>query len=331
MSAPYILTEIWRGPILESIHTGHVVISDHKGQIVESWGNPDHITYPRSSCKMIQALPLVESGAADAFGLTPKQLALSCASHQGAHIHTDAVAEWLENLELSEADLRCGAQEPADIPARNGLAKTDSSPCQFHNNCSGKHSGFLTWNKHMGHDPDYHDPSHQLQLAIREAFEDTTDEVSPGYGIDGCSAPNFATSVAGLARAMGFFAGAREDGSAREKAAVRLRQAMAQYPEMVAGETRACTELMRAMDGRVSIKTGADGVFVAIVPETKMGVAVKISDGATRASESTITAILVRLGVLDPQHPAAKKRLNTPILNWNGVNCGTIKAAEGLI
>ncbi|MGB0900721.1 asparaginase [Halocynthiibacter sp.] len=330
MTAPATLTEIWRGDILESIHTGHVVISDHKGQILESWGNPDHITYPRSSCKMIQALPLVESGAADAYGLTPEHLALACASHQGAFIHTDRVGKWLSALDLGESDLRCGPQEPNDLPARNALIKTDDSPCQFHNNCSGKHSGFLTWNKHMGHGADYHDPTHPLQIAIKEAFEDTTGETSPGYGIDGCSAPNYATSVAGLARAMGFFAGASENGSAREKAAVRLRQAMALHPDLVAGETRACTELMRATDGKVSIKTGADGVFIAIIPEKKIGVALKISDGATRASECTVAAILVKLGVLDPNHPATKKRLNAPILNWNKVNCGTIKAADSL-
>lgn len=330
MTAPEILTEIWRGDILESVHTGHAVICDHKGDIVEAWGNPDHITYPRSSCKMIQALPLIESGAADAYGLNSEHLALACASHQGAAIHTDRVSKWLSGLDLGESDLRCGAQEPADIPARNALVKTDDSPCQYHNNCSGKHSGFLTWNKHMGHGADYHDPSHPLQVAIKEAFEDVTGETTPGYGIDGCSAPNFATSVAGLARSMAFFAGASEDGSAREKAAVRLHRAMATHPELVAGETRACTELMRAMDHKVAIKTGADGVFTAIIPEKKLGIALKVSDGATRASECTIAAILVKLGVLDPAHPATQKRLNAPILNWNKVNCGTIKAAESL-
>jgi L-asparaginase II len=198
----------------------------------------------------------------------------------------------------------------------------------LHNNCSGKHAGFLTLNQHIGGDADYHLPDHKLQRMVRQAFEDVTGETSPGYGIDGCSAPNFATSVAGLARAMGAFAGAPDTGDARARAMVSLRQAMAAHPEMVAGETRACTELMRAMDG-VAIKTGAEAVFVAILPQQKLGIALKILDGGTRASEAAITALLIRAGVLEAAHPAARKRLGDPIRNWNGVHCGDIRLAAG--
>lgn len=323
------MVEIWRGGLLESLHSGHAVICAADGSVVEAWGDPGAVIYPRSSCKMLQALPLVESGAADAAGLTPAQLALSCASHQGAALHVDAVGRWLQDLGLGERDLRCGAHEPYDRAERDRLIRSDETPCQYHNNCSGKHAGFLTMNRHLKAGPDYVEPDHPLQQAIRAAFEDVTGEDSPGYGIDGCSAPNFATSVEGLARAMAWFAAAPETGSARDRAAVRLRQAMAAHPEFVAGEGRACTELMRAMGGRVAIKTGAEAVFVAILPDQKLGIALKIVDGASRASEAAICGLLVRLGVLQADHPATRKRLNGVQRNWRGFETGTIRLASG--
>ncbi len=329
MTDPVPMVDVFRGGRLESRHLGHAVVCDERGQIVEAWGNPEQIIYSRSSCKMIQALPLVESGAADAVGLTPAQLALSCASHQGAALHVGMVTDWLAGLGLGEADLRCGAHEPYDRVERDHLIKTDSSPCQYHNNCSGKHSGFLTLNRHLKGHADYIELDHPVQKAVREAFEDVTGEVSPGYGIDGCSAPNFAGSLHGLARAMAFFATAPEGGNARERAAYRLSRAMAAHPEQVAGEGRSCTELMRAMGGRVAIKTGAEAVFVAIIPEKRLGVALKIADGTTRASEAAIAGLLVRLGVLEAEHPATRKRLNAVQRNCRGFETGEIRLAPG--
>lgn len=318
------LVEMWRGGRLESQHRGHAVICDARG-IVQAWGNPAAVIYPRSSCKMLQALPLLESGAGA--GLDDRRLALSCASHQGSAMHVSAVREWLEGMGASEADLRCGSHEPGDIPERNRLICSGDKFCQLHNNCSGKHAGFVMLNRHLGGHADYVEVDHPVQKAVRAAFEEVTGEDSPGYGIDGCSAPNFAVSVGGLARAMAAFAVAQDNG-ARGSAMVRLRGAMAKHPEMVAGETRACTELMRAMDG-VAIKTGAEAVFIAIIPQKGLGVALKITDGATRASEAAIVAILSRLGVLEAQHPAALKRLGAPQTNWRGFHTGEVRLAAG--
>lgn len=323
------MVEIWRGGLLESLHRGHAVICAADGSIVEAWGDPRAVIYPRSSCKMLQALPLVESGAADAAGLRSDQLALACASHQGAALHVQAVNRWLQDLGLGEADLRCGSHEPYDRAERDRLIRSDESPCQYHNNCSGKHAGFLTMTRHLKAGPEYVAPDHPLQQAIRTAFEEVTGEASPGYGIDGCSAPNFATSVEGLARAMAYFASAPETGSARDRAAARLTRAMAAHPEFVAGEGRACTELMRAMGGRVAIKTGAEAVFVAILPEQKLGIALKIVDGASRASEAAICGLLIRLGVLAADHPATRKRLGGVQRNWRGLETGTVRLAPG--
>ncbi len=330
MANPVDLVEVWRGSLLESVHQGHAVVCDGDGQITAAWGDPATVIYPRSSCKMIQALPLIESGAAAAHGLGPAQLALACASHNGAAIHTDPVTQWLADLGLGDEDFRCGPQIPDDRDARYALIRADEKPCQVHNNCSGKHAGFLTLNKHLGAGADYDQIDHPVQVACKSAFEDVTQETSPGYGIDGCSAPNHACTIHGLARAMAFFATASDRADSRARAAQSLFQAMVTFPELVAGERRACTDLMRATAGRVAIKTGAEGVFTAIIPERKLGVAVKISDGSTRASEAVIAAILVRLGVLDRDHPAAKARMCPDIKSRRGILAGRIQPSATL-
>ena len=331
MGKPIPMVELWRGGLLESTHLGHAVLVDDTGQIVQAWGDPERIIFPRSSCKMIQALPLVESGAADAFGLTTAQLALSCASHQGAALHVNAARDWLAGIGLGEPDLRCGSHEPYDKAERDRLICDHEGPCQLHNNCSGKHSGFLTVTKHLKAGPEYVEIDHPLQKAIRAATEEVTGETVAGYGIDGCSAPNFAMSVAGLARAMAEFAKAGAGGSVRERAMQRLRDAMAAHPEYVAGEGRSCTELMRAMGGRVAIKTGAEAVFIAMIPEKKLGLAMKIEDGNSRASEAALVGILTQLGVLDGAHPTAQKRLPAPQTNCRGFTTGELRLSDGFL
>lgn len=325
------MVETWRGGLLESYHAGHAVICDEKGEIVEAWGNPDQVIFPRSSCKMIQALPLVESGAADAVGLTEAQLAFACASHHGQALHVKMASSWLEGLGLGEADLRCGAHEPPDRVERDRLIRAGERPCQYHNNCSGKHSGFLTMNRHIKGHAEYVEHDHPLQVMIKTAFEETTGEQSAGWGVDGCSAPNFATSVHGLARAMGRFAGATGGGDKRDQAMHRLTRAMAQFPELVAGDTGTDTELMRAMDGKVTIKGGAEAVHIAILPHLKRGIAIKIVDGGYRASDAVMTALLVRLGALAANHPYAKKRLNAVQTNWRGKETGIVALASGFL
>lgn len=320
------MIELRRGDMRESLHRGHAVICDAHG-VVEAWGKPSQIVFPRSSCKMIQALPLIESGAADAAGLTDRQLALACASHSGSAMHVRAVGDWLAGLDLAEGDLRCGSHMPGDAAEHRRLLCSDEAPCQLHNNCSGKHAGFLTLNRHLRGGSEYVEPGHPVQQAFKTAFEEVTDETSPGYGIDGCSAPNWASSLEGLARAMARFANPGTD--RRGQAMRRLVDAMRAHPDMVAGEGRSCTALMRAMGGAVAIKTGAEAVFVAILPQQGLGVALKISDGATRASEAAITALLIHLGALNAADPVAQRYLNGPIVNWRGLKTGELRCAPG--
>lgn len=327
MTAAQRMIELWRGDLCESAHAGHAAVVSSDGTLIEGWGDPDTVIYPRSSCKMVQALPLVESGAGAA--LTPEQLALACASHSGAAIHTDRVARWLADLGLGEDDLRCGPQEPEDRAARDALISSGRAPGQIHNVCSGKHAGFLMLGGHLGGGPDYVDPDHPVQQAVRTAFEEVTGEPSPQFGIDGCSAPSFATSMTGFARALARFAGARADGDARDRAMVRLREAMMAHPDLVECVGRSSTDLMRAMAGRAAIKSGAEGVFAAILPEAGLGVAIKIVDGGERGAEAAMVALLVHLGLLDPEHPAARRRLNTSERNRRGLVVGSLRAAPG--
>ena len=320
--------EVWRGGLLECVHQAHAVICDAKG-VVAAWGNPQAVIFPRSSAKMMQALPLLETGAADARGLSQAHLALACASHRGAHVHVDLAGRWLADLGLGESDLRCGAHEPGDLTERNRLVEAHEKPCQLHNNCSGKHSGFLTVTQHLKAGPEYVEIDHPLQKAVRLATEEVTGETVAGWGVDGCSAPNFAMTVEGLARAMAKYATAREGHGAREDAMFRLTRAMAAHPHLISGEGETCTELMRAMEGRVAIKGGAEAVYVAIVPEKGLGIALKVVDGGYRASEAAVTALLAKIGVLDPAHPAAVKRMAGVQRNWRGLETGFYRMADG--
>jgi len=330
MVAAVPMVEILRGDFLESVHSGHAVVCGADGEIVEAWGDPHAVVLPRSSSKMLQALPLVESGVADARGLTGEHLALACASHNGAPIHVEKVNAWLKDIGCGDDDFRCGPQESRDDALRLEMIRAQQEPCRVHNNCSGKHAGFLTLSQHLGGGAEYCQIDHPVQQACLSAFEEVTGETSPGFGIDGCSAPNHAVTLHGMARAMAFFAAAEEGGDTRQDAAARLRNAMMAYPELVAGEGRACTELMRACGGRVALKTGAEAFFIAIIPEKKLGVALKIADGTTRGAEAAIAAVLVKLGVLDPAHPAAQKFMTPKIRNWDGLVTGAIRPAESL-
>lgn len=332
MTQAPVLVEVFRGGHPESQHRGHAVIIAPDGTIEAAWGDPGQVIFPRSSCKMVQALPLVESGAADAAGLGAQQLALACASHEGAALHVGAVRDWLAAQGLGEADLACGPQAPRDRDEKHGLIRAGTQPCRLHNNCSGKHAGFLTLAQHLGAGVEgYEAPDHPVQQAARAALEETAGEATQGLGIDGCSAPNFRLTLAGFGRALSCFATATARSDARAQAQARLVDAMRAHPELVAGDGRACTELMQASGGRIAVKTGAEAVFAAILPDTGRAVALKIEDGSTRASECAIATLLVRLGALEAAHPLVRKRLSPDLRNFAGQVVGAIRPAAALL
>lgn len=316
-----VMVEVTRGPIVENRHRAAAAICNSSGEIVENWGDVNAAILPRSSIKMIQALPLIESGAAEAVKLKPEHLALSCASHQGAVVHTDLIAEWLTGMGLNADDLRCGPQPPRDAAVK----AVDRTPTRLLNNCSGKHTGFLTLAKHLGTEPSgYLDPDAPVQKAVADAFAEVTETEQPlKFGIDGCSAPNFAAPMVHIARAMAKFAAPDAFGGVRGEAAVRLIDGMRTHPVLFSGEGRACLALTTATEGRAVVKIGADGVFTGICPEKGVGFCLKIDDGNVPACETLCAALLMRIGALDENHPTAQHYLGTKIKNWNGEVTGT--------
>ena len=328
MTNPTIVTQI-RASYVERAHFGRVAIVRPDGDLAFSLGDVAAPMLPRSSCKILQAMPMVESGAAAAQGLTLQQLALSCASHQGSHSHASQAEAWLKDMGLSENDLECGSQPPNDEKTFEDLKIAGLAPRQLHNNCSGKHTGFLCQARHIRATTEgYIDPSHPVQQRVAEVTADLAGEDLSSHAIDGCSAPNFGVSLTGLARSMARIASAETSlTGARADAAITLRRAMAAHPFEVAGEGRACTDLMRSGGGLV-VKTGAEGAFTAILPDKGIGIALKIDDGETRAAEIAMTSILVALGALDSNDPRVLKWLRMPLNNRNGITCGQTTATD---
>jgi L-asparaginase II len=325
-----LLVHRTRAGYVERVHHGRFAIVDRSGNVVFAMGDVDAPFLPRSSCKILQAIPMMESGAGA--HLSAQRLAFSCASHQGSATHAALSEAWLAEMGLSEADLECGTQPPADAATRHALRDAGSSPCQLHNNCSGKHTAMLRQALHIGvPTAGYVELDHPVQAAIAQATAEMAGEEIDGHAIDGCSAPNFAISVTGLARSMAKIAAAETALSgARRKGAVRLRDAMAAYPFEVAGEGRACTDLMRAGRSNIVVKTGAEGAFTAILPRLGLGIAVKINDGNTEAATVATTAALVALGALDASDPRVAKWLAPQEVNRRGLVCGGSEAVEEL-
>ncbi len=320
-----VMVEVWRGDFAESCHAGHAVICDAAGDVIWEWGDPRAVRLPRSSIKMLQALPLVESGAAARLG--PEELALACSSHQAAPMHVRRVTDWLADLGLGDDDLRCGTALPLDHDSRIAMIRAGAVPGQIHHQCSGKHAGFLTLAAHLGAGPEYVEIDHPVQRAVRGAVEEMGGAETPGWAVDGCSAPNFAMTLEGVATAMARLADPSGLGAVRAAAARRLVAAVTAHPLLVAGPGRTCSELMAAMAGRAAIKFGAEGLYTAILPDRRLGLALKVSDGALRACECAVASLLVRLGVLDPAHPAAQRRLDGAIVNAAGMVTGAIRPA----
>ncbi len=326
-----ILVEITRGSLVESVHRGAIAIANSGGKIVRSWGDIEALAYPRSSLKPIQALPLVESGAAEAFGLGDEEVALACASHSGEPMHTGRVAAWLSRIGCDVSDLACGPHPARYEPVWEAMVKAGEAPTRLHNNCSGKHAGFLTvarhWNVAVA---GYEKRDHPVQCAVADVLGELSGFSELPWGIDGCAALNFALPISAFARALAKLAAPDGLPPSRARAARRIVRAMTDHPELVAGTGRACTLLMHAARGRVAVKAGAEGYFAAIVPEGGLGIALKIDDGAGRAAETAMAAVLDGLGFLDVDGPA-QSILRAPVTNTRNATVGERRPAPALI
>lgn len=296
-----VLVEVWRGDGIESLHRGAAVVVNSSGEVVFWIGDLDRFVFPRSAVKMIQALPLLETGAADKFKLTNREIALACASHGGENGHVIAIESWLSRIGLSIESLECGVHEPFDSGAAKELAAAKRNPCVLHNNCSGKHTGFLTTAKHLGADiRGYVHKSHPIQQRVSAALCEMADfdlQTSPS-GTDGCGIPAHSMPLHCLARCMAKLACAGL-GRRRALAAKRVLDSMMEHPWSVGGSTAFDTRAMRVARGKLVVKMGAEGVQVAIAPSMGLGIAVKIDDGAKRAAEIATAKILASLDLVE--------------------------------
>lgn len=333
------LVEVWRGPIVESRHLGHLIAEDGDGKTVASLGSPETVTYVRSSGKPFQAIPLIVTGAADHFDFTDQEIAIACGSHSGEAIHVETVRSMLQKIGLEETALRCGVHEPFSVDVARELARTGQPPSVLQNNCSGKHAGMLAVARHVGAPTEsYDDPNNPVQRAIAKTvsqFSDVPlDEIA--IAVDGCGVPVFGISVRAMALMYARLVAPPDDFDApTRRACARIVKAMIDYPEMVGGsKNRLDTELMRAGRGRLISKIGAEGVYtVGVLPGEEwprgLGLAVKIEDGDDhRARPPAVIEALIQLGVLRDNDLAGLAAYSpTPIINRRGERVGEARAA----
>jgi len=326
---PPLAVEVTRGQMVESLHLVDAVIADADGRIVEAHGSPDKPVFPRSAVKALQALALVESGAADRYGLEPRHVALACSSHGGEEMHVTGAAEMLAAAGLEPSCLECGAHWPALKADQDRLTLAGRLPGAIHNNCSGKHSGFLCVAASEGFETaGYVGFDHPVQRVIAGILTDITGtpHVRDNHGIDGCSIPTYSIPLASLAGAFARFGLGEGGGPVRSRAMLRIRDACLAHPAMVGGAEKFDTIIMSSLAGRAFTKTGAEGVFIAALPEKGLGIALKARDGAARAAEAAVARLIESLLELEETPARILNRLANPaIFNWNGKRIGEMR------
>ncbi|MGO4389654.1 asparaginase [Microvirga sp. 2YAF29] len=334
MDNPF-LVEVTRGQLVESRHRGSVSVVDADGGIVLSIGDVDRRVFPRSAVKALQALPLLETGIADKYGLTDEEIALACASHSGEPDHARVAAAMLAKAGRDVSCLECGTHWPMGEAAARQLAASGKTPSALHNNCSGKHAGFICLACGLGDDPrGYVSAGHPVQRRVREALEEITGacHTDDKSGIDGCSIPTYAIPLPSLAFGFARFGTGHGLSGEGKAAAERIRKAVARHPFMVAGTGRFDTKLMEILGERAFVKVGAEGVYCATFPELGYGVALKADDGHARAAEAMMGALALRFLPMSDNEREAVSALAQPVFkNWNGIEVGGIQVSPTLM
>ena len=331
VNAPPIAVHVSRGAAVESRHRAWYAVVDADGRVVAQAGDTETAVYARSAFKPLQALPVVETGAADRFALSPAELALACASHGGEPVHVSTAAGVLARAGLGVADLECGAHLPTHVPSQHALIRAGEAPNALHNNCSGKHAAMLATAVHQGEKTrGYIRPDHPAQRRVLRALEEMCglDLGAAPRGIDGCGLPQIAIPLVALARAMARLGAPDALPPARAAACRRIAAAMTANPLMVSGTGRFCTRVMEIAAGKAVVKTGAEGMYMAAIPAKGLGIALKIEDGAARAAEIVTAALLARYaGFDDAQKLKLESLLHPPITNVVGLRVGEIARA----
>jgi L-asparaginase II len=327
------LYQLTRGEMVESQHFGALAVADSDGNLLAWAGDPQFVTFMRSSAKPFQVLPLIESGAAAHFGLSLKQIALASASHAGSEAHVETAKALQEAAGVTEGDLLCGVHTPPDKEAARRLIIEGKEPTPNQHNCSGKHSGMLALARYLGEPTEgYLDLEHPVQRRILTTLAEMCglDEAQVQLGVDGCSVPNFAVPLAAAATGLARLADPSGLPEARMKACRKVFAAMTTHPEMVSGPGRFDTRLMKAAGKRIISKAGAEGyAAIAIQAGTlgagspAMGLALKIADGNRRAARPVVLAVLQELGALgEAEMTELSEFCAGPLHNYRGIRVG---------
>jgi L-asparaginase II len=331
MSLSTGVIEVLRGGVVEARHAVHAVVADADGRVVAAVGDPDAGAFYRSAAKPLQALPLVEEGVVERFGINEDELALCCASHEGEPRHVAGARSILAKAGLDESALRCGPHLPFSEAEAHAVLRNGGEALPIHNNCSGKHAGMLALAVAMGWDPEgYHAPGHPVQeRMMREIVRwSKVNEPDVATAVDGCGVVCFAVPLRAMAGSFARFAAAAADGRAPR----RIVDAMTGNPFMVGGSGRACTAVMERTGAGAFVKLGAEGVYGAGVPDRGLGIAIKVADGARRAVEVALVHVLHRMDVLDTDDLEALARWARPqVRNTRGEVVGAVRPAFELV
>jgi len=334
MSQSELTVRVLRGQLTECIHHGHLVVVNEQGDILHSAGEPTYVTYARSTAKPLQAIPVIESGAADRYGFTEEELSLFCASHSGEEAHTITAFQVLNKIGLGAEHLQCGVHEPFHSATTAYMREHQIKPSALHNNCSGKHSAMLALATHLQVPIDnylsIHHPVQQLMLqTVSDMSGVPANQIA--IGIDGCGVPVFGLGLHQLARAYARLGNPVQLGETRANACRRIVHAIANHPLYLGGSDRFDTALIRVTKGRIIGKLGAEGVYAITIPEKGLGIALKIEDGAKRAMHPAIIEALVQLDLLTADELAELQNFYHPIVkNWQGTIVGSIEATVKL-
>lgn len=296
-----IMVEVTRGPVVESIHRGDIAVVNPEGELLYYLGDPNKVTYMRSSAKPIQALAVVESGAAEHFGFTAAELAVTCASHNAEQVHVNTVLSILGKIGLEESALKCGTHLPIHLESRRELIRLGRESTAVHSNCSGKHAGMLAVCVHNGWPiEEYFRPEHPVQQLslhnMAELSDFPVDEIF--IGVDGCGVVVWGVPIRSMALAFARLADPSRLPPRRQAAVRRIVEAVQQHPEMIAGTGRFCSVLVETMRPRIVGKSGAEGVYCLGQLEGRIGMALKVEDGNSRAAYPSTVAVLDQLKLI---------------------------------
>lgn len=320
--------EVLRGSVVESQHQVLAVVVDERAVPAMFWGNVDYLTYPRSAIKLLQALPLIESGAAEAFGFEARHICLACSSHRGEKNHILGVAEMMKKAGIREEQFVCGGHYPANEAMAHEMIRKSIQPTPIINNCSGKHAGIIATCLHLKENPEgYEKYAHPAQVRLRKVLSEVTrfDHNKAHYGIDGCGILTYAMPLQNMAIGMMSLINPKEN-DRRRAAAKKIIDSVRHEAFYLSGSDDFTSDFIQKTHGRAIIKNGAEGVFCGVLPEKGWAFAVKAEDGNGRASQAATAFLLHKLGVLSEENlTSLKKYLEPKIKNWKGTEVGSIR------